>query len=87
MKGLMVLLEHTIVKWVAFTAEEGSRSLVWAALAGSGASLQQQITLSGGYVNRAKIDEPSDYVLSGAGQTVQERLWVRIHCYVLHSFS
>ena len=55
------------------TAEEGSRQLVWAAVGGVG----REFELRGGYVNKANLQEVSDYALSDEGATVQTRLWVR----------
>ena len=55
------------------TAEEGSRQLVWAAIGGAGRELE----LRGAYVNKADIEEVSDYVLSDDGAVAQRRIWVR----------
>ena len=58
---------------LARTTEEGSRQLVWAAVGGTG----REFELRGGYVNKANLEEVSDYVLSDEGGAVQTRLWVR----------
>ena len=58
---------------LARTAEEGSRQLMWAAIGGVG----REFELRGGYVNRANLQEVSDYVLSDEGAAVQTRIWVR----------
>ena len=55
------------------TAEEGSRQLVWAAIGGAG----REFELRGAYVNKADIEEVSDYVLSDDGAVAQRRIWVR----------
>jgi retinol dehydrogenase 12 len=61
------------------TAEEGSRQLVWAAVGGVG----REVELRGAYVNKANIQEVSDYVLSDEGAVVQTRLWVRYNTLVM----
>ena len=58
---------------LARTTEEGSRQLVWAAVGGAG----REFELRGGYVNKADLEEVSDYALSDEGAAVQARLWVR----------
>jgi retinol dehydrogenase 12 len=58
---------------LARTTEEGSRQLVWAAVGGVG----REFELRGGYVNKANLEEVSDYALSDEGAAVQTRLWVR----------
>jgi retinol dehydrogenase-12 len=58
---------------LARTAEEGSRQLVWAAIGGAG----REFELRGAYVNKADLQEVSDYALSDEGAAVQTRLWVR----------
>ena len=58
---------------LARTAEEGSRQLVWAAVGGVG----REFELRGSYVNKADLQQVSDYALSDEGATVQTRLWVR----------
>jgi retinol dehydrogenase 12 len=57
---------------LARTTEEGSRQLVWAAIGGAGRELE----LRGGFVDKANLEEVSDYVLSDEGVVVQTRLWV-----------
>lgn len=63
---------------VARTAEQGSRQLIWAALAGkTEADLEQ---MRGAYVSAIAVEEPSDFVISPEGKAFQDRLWVR--CFV-----
>jgi retinol dehydrogenase 12 len=57
---------------LARTSEEGSRQLVWAAIGGVG----REFELRGAYVNKADLQEVSDYVLSDEGAVVQTRFWV-----------
>ncbi|KAH9965253.1 hypothetical protein BC827DRAFT_1265279 [Russula dissimulans] len=56
---------------LARTTEEGSRQLLWAAIGGTG----REFVLRGGYVNKANLQEVSDYVLSDEGAVVQTRIW------------
>ena len=58
---------------LARTTEEGSRQLLWAAIGGAG----REFELRGAFVNKASIQEVSDYALSDEGAVVQTRLWVR----------
>jgi len=58
---------------LARTTEEGSRQLLWAAIGGAG----RGFVLRGGYVNKANLQEVSDYVLSDEGAVAQTRIWVR----------
>jgi retinol dehydrogenase 12 len=58
---------------LARTTEEGSRQLVWAAIGGVG----REFELRGAFVNKANIQEVSDYALSDEGTAVQTRPWVR----------
>ena len=57
----------------ARTTEEGSRQLVWAAVGGAG----REFELRSGYVNKADLEEVSDYALGDEGAAGQIRLWVR----------
>ncbi|PFH48615.1 hypothetical protein AMATHDRAFT_5644 [Amanita thiersii Skay4041] len=56
-------------KLLAYTTEEGSRQLVWGALGGSDQEL------SGAYISRSAVAEPSDFIIGDKGKKVQERLW------------
>jgi len=61
-----------ITEWfLAFTSEEGSRQLIWAAVGGSG----REEELKGGYISGSDICEPSDFVTGDTGKRVQERAW------------
>ncbi|TFK22499.1 NAD(P)-binding protein [Coprinopsis marcescibilis] len=53
------------------TAEEGSRQILWAALAHE----EDPSLLRGSFVTHMKVTEPSDYVISEAGSKMQERIW------------
>ncbi|KAJ7140939.1 hypothetical protein C8R44DRAFT_692833 [Mycena epipterygia] len=56
---------------LAFTAEEGSRRLVWGAV-GQPANPD---ALRGQYLNQCRVEEPSDFVISPEGQRAQEQIW------------
>ena len=66
------MLDQIMEALLARTTEEGSRQLVWAAVGGAG----REFDLRGGYVNKANLEEVSDYALSDEGSAVQARLWV-----------
>jgi|SRR5712672_1912145 len=67
------MLDQIMEALLARTTEAGSRQLVWAAVGGAG----REFELRGGYVNKADLEEVSDYALSDEGAAVQPRLWVR----------
>ncbi|KAJ6590423.1 hypothetical protein DFH09DRAFT_1139346 [Mycena vulgaris] len=56
---------------LARTAEEGSRHLIWAALAHQ----NDPDKLRGEYVAGARIQEVSDFMLSTQGANLQDRIW------------
>ncbi|KAK7039386.1 WW domain-containing oxidoreductase [Favolaschia claudopus] len=58
-------------KTLAFSAEVGSRSIVWTAVSHQ----QDPHVLRGQYVNDFKVQEVSDEVLSSEGAKVQNRSW------------
>lgn len=57
------------------TTEEGSRQIIYGALAGAG-SQEEEENLKGAYIAQSQITEPSDFVLSELGIKAQEKLWV-----------
>lgn len=63
-------------KILARTTEEGSRQLVYAAIAGEG-DKEAETRLRGAYVSLAAVEEPSDIVLGEKGLWAQDKLWVR----------
>jgi retinol dehydrogenase 12 len=67
------ILDQIMQALLARTTEEGSRQLVWGAVGGAG----REFELRSGYVNKANLQEVSDYALSDEGAAVQRRLWVR----------
>jgi len=66
--GLRAIFDYLMEKALALTSEQGSRQLVWAALA-------EDKDINGGFVSYAKVVEPSDFVISGEGKKVQDRFW------------
>ncbi len=62
-------MEPVLEKLIMYTAEEGSRQLVYGALG-------QDRKLHGGYTTLSKVVETSDYVLSEEGRRVADRMWV-----------
>ena len=60
----------------AKTSEEGSRSVIYAALGPEGATRDELKILRGGYVSEAKLDEASEWVLTEDWKWAQEEAWV-----------
>jgi retinol dehydrogenase-12 len=65
---------------LARSTEVGSRTLVWAALAGLDDPTFNE-SLRGAYTENCKIGEPSDFLFSKEGKLVEQRIWV---CIILH---
>ncbi|KAF9263968.1 short-chain dehydrogenase [Marasmius fiardii PR-910] len=55
----------------AFTSEEGSRQLLYAAIG----QRDKEEELRGGYVSFSKVTECSDFILSADGQRFEKKLW------------
>ncbi|KZP30514.1 NAD(P)-binding protein, partial [Athelia psychrophila] len=60
-----------VEKAIAFTAEQGSRQLVYGAIGGK----EDPSEMRGAYVSLGHIQEVSDFVLSQEGVVVEERIW------------
>lgn len=79
----MAIVDKIMEITVAWTTEQGSRQLVWAALGGDPDRLR------GGYVSIANVVEPSDYVVGQEGKKLQDRAWVSQlstrHLFLLYS--
>ncbi|KZP17994.1 short-chain dehydrogenase [Athelia psychrophila] len=58
-------------RMLAFTTEEGSRQLVYAAVGGN----EEPSKMRGAYINLGNVQEVSDFVLSAEGGAAQERIW------------
>ncbi|PSS17126.1 hypothetical protein PHLCEN_2v3231 [Hermanssonia centrifuga] len=63
--------------FVARTAEQGARQLLWAALGPDGKDGEHVKYLNGAYVSTLEVKEPSDYVMSKDGYEAHERIWRR----------
>ena len=65
---------------IAFTAEEGSRQVMYGALGGREADNTKQEDVEkkmrGGYVIMSELAEVSDFVLSEDGKKLEDRIWV-----------
>ncbi|KAF8625040.1 hypothetical protein AX17_006954 [Amanita inopinata Kibby_2008] len=72
--GFRAFMSTVMEKFLAFTTEQGSRQLVWAALGGD----DKDEKLHGAYISRSQAEEPSDFVLSEQGQKMQGKLWIEI---------
>ncbi|KAJ7466914.1 hypothetical protein FB451DRAFT_1259505 [Mycena latifolia] len=68
---ILVFISNIMRSLLAFTTEEGSRQLVWAAVGRP----ENPEELRGGYTNQCKVVEPSDFVISPEGQKAQDRIW------------
>ncbi|KAJ7466926.1 hypothetical protein FB451DRAFT_1483841 [Mycena latifolia] len=68
---VVVFIGNIMKRLLAFTAEEGSRQLVFGAVG----SAEDPNALRGGYTNQCRVEEPSDFVMSPLGQKAQDRIW------------
>ncbi|KAF7345408.1 WW domain-containing oxidoreductase [Mycena venus] len=68
-KGVAGFMFWLFKRIVAFTAEEGSRQLVYAAVGG------QPDKLRGEYITGGHVEEVADFVLSPEGVKIQNQLW------------
>ena len=62
---------------MGWTAEQGSRQLIWSALGPDGKDGEHVRHLHGAYISTLEVHDPSDWVLSAEGYETQERVWVR----------
>ncbi|KAJ7650738.1 hypothetical protein FB45DRAFT_974495 [Roridomyces roridus] len=67
--GLMAVMDFFMEVFFALPTEVGSRQLVWAAVGGEPNELRGQ------YINRQRVEECSDFVLSPEGKRMQDRIW------------
>ncbi len=79
----MGVVEAVMVKTLAFTAEEGSRQLVYAAVGGS----DREEQMRGAFVSKSDIAEPSDFTLTEEGKVMQNRYWVCLFLHLTFSFG
>ncbi|KAJ7286849.1 hypothetical protein C8J57DRAFT_1282185 [Mycena rebaudengoi] len=71
MSGPAALFTRLLQRLLAFTTEEGSRRLVFAAVG----LPQNADTLRGQYINGYSIDEVSDFAMSAEGRKAEEDIW------------
>ncbi|KAJ7699056.1 hypothetical protein B0H17DRAFT_927003 [Mycena rosella] len=69
--GVLALMDHLMELVLALTPEQGSRQLVWGAVAHEA----HPEALCGAYISSAHVVEASDFVLSAQGAKVQDRVW------------
>ncbi|KAK1219760.1 hypothetical protein PQX77_017500 [Marasmius sp. AFHP31] len=68
--------EHlrSLQKKLAFTTEEGSRQLLFAAIG----SRDREADVRGSYISFSQVSECSDLILSDDGQRLEDKLWTEI---------
>ncbi|KAK0203032.1 hypothetical protein DFS33DRAFT_950306 [Desarmillaria ectypa] len=66
----IALAKWAMVKLIVYSAEEGSRQLVWAAVGGG----EDEKRLRGGYVSFSNIEEVNDYAISETSLKAQEKI-------------
>ena len=59
---------------IAWSAERGSRQLVFAALGRE----KREDELKGAYISSSEVTEPSDFIISDEGRAGQKQVWVSI---------
>lgn len=62
----------------ARTAEEGSRQLIWGALAPQPYAVEGEERYRGAYITDNAVSPPSPWVLSEEGKVMQDKAWVRV---------
>jgi NAD(P)-dependent dehydrogenase (short-subunit alcohol dehydrogenase family) len=78
MRGIVRVVVTIMQALLARSTETGSRTLVWAALAGlDGLDANLRDHMRGVYTEDCKIVEPSSFLFSPAGKAVEPRIWVR----------
>ena len=75
---LMTVANFVMETLLAWTSEQGSRQLVYSAIG----ERDNEDHMKGAFVSKAKVVEPSDFVLSEEGQKMQDNVWVCVcPCY------
>ena len=59
---------------LAWTSEQGSRQLVYAAIGGR----DDEDHMKGAYISHAAVVQPSDFVISEEGKAMRDNLWVSV---------
>ncbi|KAG8215354.1 hypothetical protein J3R82DRAFT_8951 [Butyriboletus roseoflavus] len=71
-RGVFLIVQMFIMKTLlAWTSEQGSRQLVYAAIGGR----EDEDHMKGAFVSKAEVVEPSDFVLSEEGKKMQDNVW------------
>ncbi|KAJ6595764.1 hypothetical protein DFH09DRAFT_1259000 [Mycena vulgaris] len=71
LSGIRAVVDYLMERVLAFTTEQGSRQLVWAAVGHQ----DHPEKLRGEYISLSKVEEVSDFVLSAQGAKAQDRIW------------
>lgn len=69
---LMNLVNFIMETCLAWTSEQGSRQLVYAAIG----ERDNEDAIKGAYLSSAAVAEPSDFVISEEGSILQNNVWV-----------
>ncbi|KAJ7756225.1 hypothetical protein B0H16DRAFT_1315267 [Mycena metata] len=69
--AFLAFIFRTLERIMAFTAEQGSRQLVFGALG----EPTNPDALRGAYINQSRIEEPSDFVIGAEGHKAQGQIW------------
>ncbi|KAJ7701185.1 hypothetical protein B0H17DRAFT_1005151 [Mycena rosella] len=72
--GLRAVVDFLMERALAFTSEQGSRQLVFGAVA----RRDNPEAMRAAYISLSRVVEPSDYVLSTEGMKMQDRLWTEM---------
>ncbi|KAJ7483178.1 hypothetical protein FB451DRAFT_1338105 [Mycena latifolia] len=69
--GIRLMFDNLMEWCLAFTTEQGSRQLVWAALG----QQDHPEKLRGEYISGSQVEEVADFVLSSDGAKAQNHIW------------
>jgi len=69
--SIMLAIQERLLAW---TPEQGSRQLVFAAVGGR----DDEEKMKGGFVSRGRVVEVADFVLSDEGHKMQDTIWVGV---------
>ncbi|KAF7309208.1 hypothetical protein MKEN_01123500 [Mycena kentingensis (nom. inval.)] len=71
LKGFNAIMNRIVEILLAFTAEEGSRNLVFGAVG----QVNPESKLRGAYVSERAVEEPSDFVVGADGVRAEAAIW------------
>ncbi|KAJ7042773.1 hypothetical protein C8F04DRAFT_1074729 [Mycena alexandri] len=69
--AFLAFISRIVERIMAFTAEEGSRQLVFGAVG----EPENPDALRGEYINQSRVEEPSDFVVGSVGHKAQAQIW------------